>query len=93
MWLLFYIAHFSVGSLTHGRLGGHLVLLSVWLATRDVRREGCLFLRYGGEEFLVVLPGAGRDDLVKMAERVRRAVAEVDTTEAGQRVPVTVSIR
>ena len=51
-----------------------------------------MLLRYGGEEFLIVLPGAGRDDLMQMAERVRRAVAEAEITEAGQRIPVTVSI-
>ena len=39
-----------------------------------------------------VLPREGRDDLVQMAERVRRVVAEAEITEAGQRIPVTVSI-
>jgi diguanylate cyclase (GGDEF)-like protein len=51
-----------------------------------------VLLRYGGEEFRIVLPGAGRDDLVEMAERVRRAVAETEVNEAGQRISVTVSI-
>ena len=86
------LAHLGARTDTYGHVVGDRVLQAVVRATRDVLREGDVFLRYGGEEFLVVLPGAGRDDLVKMAERVRRAVAEVDTTEAGQRVPVTVSI-
>jgi diguanylate cyclase (GGDEF)-like protein len=51
-----------------------------------------VLLRYGGEEFLIVLPGAGHSDLVQMAERVRRAVAETDIVESGQRIPVTVSV-
>jgi two-component system, cell cycle response regulator len=51
-----------------------------------------VLLRYGGEEFIIVLPGAGRNDLAEMAERVRRAVAEAEITEAGQRIPITVSI-
>jgi two-component system, cell cycle response regulator len=38
------------------------------------------------------MPGAGRDDRIKMAERVRRAVAEAEITEAGQRIPITVSL-
>jgi len=90
--LMFDLDHFKAVNDTYGHVVGDRVLQAVVRATRDVLREGDVFLRYGGEEFLVVLPGAGRDDLVKMAERVRRAVAEVDTTEAGQRVPVTVSI-
>ncbi|MHB8274239.1 MAG: GGDEF domain-containing protein [Dermatophilaceae bacterium] len=68
------------------------MLQAVVRATRQVLREGDVLLRYGGEEFLIVLPGAGRDDLVQMAERVRRAVAEAEITEAGQRILVTVSI-
>jgi len=51
-----------------------------------------VLLRHGGEEFILVLPGAGRDGLAVMAERVRRAVAETEITESGQRIPVTVSI-
>lgn len=51
-----------------------------------------MILRYGGEEFVIVLPGAGRDDLEQMSERVRRAVAEAETIEADERIPITISI-
>ena len=68
------------------------MLQSVVRAARQVLREGDVLLRYGGEEFMIVLPGAGRDDLEQTAERVRRAVAEAEIAEAGQRIPVTVSI-
>ncbi len=59
---------------------------------RQVVREGDVIVRYGGEEFLIVLPGAGHEDRMKMAERVRRAVADSEITEADQRIQVTVSI-
>jgi hypothetical protein len=39
----------------------------------------------------MVPPRAGHHDLAQMAERVRRAVAQAEITEAGQRVPVAVS--
>jgi two-component system cell cycle response regulator len=71
---------------------GDRVLQAVVRATRQVLREGDVLLRYCGEEFLIVLPGAGRDDLVQMAERVRRGVPRRRSPEAGQRIPVTVSI-
>jgi diguanylate cyclase (GGDEF)-like protein len=51
-----------------------------------------VLLRYGGEECVIVLLGAGRDDLVQMAERVRHAVSEAEIDEAGQRIRITVSI-
>ena len=60
--------------------------------TRSVLRDGDVLLRYGGEEFLIVLPGAGRDDLGQMGERVRHAVSETEVTEAGQHVRLTVSL-
>ena len=90
--LMFDLDHFKAVNDTYGHLVGDRVLQAVVRATRQVLREGDVLLRYGGEEFLIVLPGAGRDDLVQMAERVRRAVAEAEITEAGQRIPVTVSI-
>jgi two-component system cell cycle response regulator len=90
--LMFDLDHFKAVNDTYGHLVGDRVLQTVVRATRQVLREGDVLLRYGGEEFLIVLPGAGRADLVQMAERVRRAVAEAEITEAGQRILVTVSI-
>ena len=90
--LMLDLDHFKAVNDTYGHLVGDRVLQTVVRAARQVLREGDVLLRYGGEEFLIVLPGAGRDDLMQMAERVRRAVAEAEITEAGQRIPVTVSI-
>ena len=90
--LMLDLDHFKAVNDTYGHLVGDRVLQTVVRAVRQVLREGDVLLRYGGEEFLIVLPGAGRDDLVQMAERVRRIVAESEVTEAGQRIPVTVSI-
>lgn len=90
--LMLDLDHFKAVNDTYGHLVGDRVLQTVARATRQVLREGDVLLRYGGEEFIIILPGAGRDDLLQMAERVRRAVAEAETSEAGQRIPVTVSI-
>ena len=90
--LMLDLDHFKAVNDTYGHLVGDRVLQTVVRAARQVLREGDVLLRYGGEEFLIALPGAGRDDLMQMAERVRRAVAEAEVTEAGQRIPVTVSI-
>ncbi|MGV8966670.1 MAG: diguanylate cyclase [Cellulomonas sp.] len=90
--LMVDLDHFKDVNDTYGHLVGDRALQAVVRAMRQALREGDVLLRYGGEEFIVVLPGAGRADLVKMAERVRRAVAETEISEAGQRIPVTVSI-
>jgi two-component system cell cycle response regulator len=57
--------HFKTVNDTYGRLVGDRVLQSVVRAARQVLRKGDVLLRYGGEEFLIVLPGAGYDDLVQ----------------------------
>ncbi len=90
--LMVDLDHFKAVNDTYGHLVGDRVLQAVVRALRQGLREGDVLLRYGGEEFIVMLPGAGRADLVKMAERLRRVVAEAEISEAGQRIPVTVSI-
>jgi two-component system, cell cycle response regulator len=90
--LMLDLDHFKYVNDTYGHVVGDRVLQTVTHAVRQVLREGDVLLRYGGEEFLIVLPGAGRDDLVQMAERVRRAVSEAEIIEAGARIPVTVSV-
>jgi diguanylate cyclase (GGDEF)-like protein len=90
--LMIDLDHFKAINDTYGHLVGDRVLLTVVGAARHVLREGDVLIRYGGEEFLIILPGAGRDDLTKMAERVRRATADAEIAEGDQRIKVTVSI-
>ena len=37
-------------------------------------RETDLVVRYGGEEFLIVLPSAGQEEALQLAERIRKTV-------------------
>lgn len=48
--------------------------------------------RYGGEEFLAVLPGIGPSEAMLAAERLRAAVASVRVESGGESLGVTVSI-
>lgn len=84
--------HFKAINDTYGHLVGDRVLESVSRNVRRVLREGDVLMRYGGEEFLVILPGAGPSDLEQMAERVRRVIADSSVAENGQNIVVTVSI-
>ena len=47
--------------------------------------------RYGGEEFIIILPAANVDDAVAFAERVRRAVEEREFTYDGGSLHRTLS--
>jgi diguanylate cyclase (GGDEF)-like protein len=49
-------------------------------------------VRYGGEEFLAILPAAASDDLDLIGERIRRSVEESAHIEDKQTIRVTISI-
>jgi diguanylate cyclase (GGDEF)-like protein len=86
--LLCDLDHFKRVNDRLGHAAGDAVLQDVAYAMRAVLRAGDSIYRVGGEEILVVLPGAGKDDAVSIAERLRRTVR--DRRPAG--VAVTLSI-
>jgi diguanylate cyclase (GGDEF)-like protein len=86
--LLCDLDHFKRVNDQLGHAAGDAVLQDVAYTMRAVLRAGDSIYRVGGEEILVVLPGAGKDNAVSIAERLRRAVR--DRRPAG--VVVTLSI-
>jgi diguanylate cyclase (GGDEF)-like protein len=74
--ILFDVDHFKEVNDRHGHPVGDKVLAGIAkaLATR-LRPSDCL-ARYGGEEFVLVLPNTNQDATAKVAERLRRGVAE-----------------
>lgn len=90
--LMLDLDHFKSINDTYGHLVGDRVLQAAVGATREVLRDGDVLVRYGGEEFLVILPGAGRRDLSDMAERIRRSISEAEIVTGGHRLSITVSI-
>ncbi|MBA3476938.1 MAG: GGDEF domain-containing protein [Lautropia sp.] len=77
----------------HGHLLGDVVLRAVSDTCRRHLRSRDLFARFGGEEFVILVTEAGGDLVQAIAERIRRAVAELDIRDsAGRQVRVTVSL-
>jgi diguanylate cyclase (GGDEF)-like protein len=72
----------------HGHARGDAVLVDVAYALRKQLRAFDLAYRIGGEEFLILLPGASREDAVLLAERLREAIA----AEPYAGVEVTISL-
>jgi diguanylate cyclase (GGDEF)-like protein len=82
--------HFKVVNDTHGHLAGDFVLRAAALALRRVLRTADSFGRYGGEEFLAVLPETDIEAGRTTAERLRRALADRPMTlPSGAEIGVT----
>ena len=90
--LMFDIDHFKRVNDTYGHLIGDRVLVQIVRVARSVMREGDVMVRYGGEEFLAILPAASRPDLRHVGDRLRRMVEEAAITDGAQVIKVTISI-
>ncbi|MCK5130174.1 MAG: GGDEF domain-containing protein [Clostridiales bacterium] len=86
------IDHFKKVNDTYGHLVGDKVLSEMALALQESLREGDIAIRYGGEEFLVLLPGAAEKDCIILAERVRRIIEELVVTHTSQQIKFTISV-
>jgi diguanylate cyclase len=93
--LLIDIDRFKQFNDNFGHGVGDQVLRLMANALRERVREQDLPARYGGEELIVVLPGAELDACAEVAERIRRSIAECRITRrsTGELLPaITVSI-
>ena len=78
---------------THGHLVGDEVLRKIADTMTDVLREYDVAGRFGGEEFVMLLPQTRAPDALRIAERVRAHIARLPIYASnGERIPVTVSI-
>ncbi len=68
------IDHFKVLNDTYGHQIGDLVLVSVSKILKHATRTGDVVARWGGEEFLILLPDTGAREAYEVAERMRVAV-------------------
>ncbi|SIN68085.1 diguanylate cyclase (GGDEF) domain-containing protein [Sulfurivirga caldicuralii] len=86
------IDHFKSINDTYGHPVGDRAIKLVVKLGKTVLREGDILVRYGGEEFMIVLPGAAIDDAVKVAERLRHKVTETLLLHGDQQIHLTVSL-
>jgi diguanylate cyclase (GGDEF)-like protein len=77
---------------TYGHLAGDLVLKRAATAMTEVLRDYDLTGRFGGEEFVMLMPQTRAADALRIAERVRAHIAAQAICVGAERVPVTVSI-
>lgn len=85
--------HFKHINDTYGHQAGDDVLKEAARRVNDVVREYDAIGRYGGEEFMVLLPDTPSEEASLIAERIRSAIAHTAiTTRDGGSIDVTVSV-
>lgn len=77
------IDHFKAYNDTHGHLAGDTVLRDCAAAWDGELRGEDTIVRFGGEEFLIILPGCEPADAAEIVERLRAATPGAQTCSAG----------
>jgi diguanylate cyclase (GGDEF)-like protein len=85
------VDHFKRVNDEYGHLAGDEVLQETVRRMSDSMRPYDMVGRYGGEEFLMILPGCDETGAATVAERLRAGVAGGAFTALGREIPVTSS--
>jgi len=86
------VDHFKTVNDTLGHLAGDEVLKEIANSINQATRTYDITGRYGGEEFLVVLPDCDREKTKAGAERIRDFVASHPFHARGSEISVTISV-
>jgi diguanylate cyclase (GGDEF)-like protein len=87
--LMLDIDHFKLVNDQHGHLNGDEVLKCIVQIVRSMIRDSDIFARWGGEEFVLLLPLTGLKHAEDLAERIRVRISETSFQPAGK---LTVSL-
>ena len=89
--VLLDIDHFKKINDTYGHQTGDMVLIETALLTSSQIRKEDHFGRYGGEEFLLVLPAAGADEARLLSEKIRKKIENHIVKYNRNKLKVTIS--
>lgn len=91
--LMFDIDHFKKVNDTYGHDGGDVVLKQLAKTVHDSLRDLDVFARFGGEEFIALLPELSAEQATLVAERLRQQIADMPVVmPSGETTTITVSI-
>lgn len=87
--IMFDIDHFKKINDRYGHIAGDSVLKAVADIVRDNTRKTDYFIRWGGEEFMILSSGVNLDKEYKLAKKIRKVIENHDFKNVGR---VTVSL-
>lgn len=90
--LMFDIDEFKKVNDTFGHIAGDRVLVEITHMTKSILRKHDISMRYGGEEFIAILPGASTHETLVVANRLRELVDNSLIQYGDSQIHVTISI-
>ncbi|MEW5724649.1 MAG: diguanylate cyclase [Thermodesulfobacteriota bacterium] len=90
--LMFDLDYFKEINDRHGHLIGDRCLVETVGTVKTMLRDSDLLARYGGDEFIVLLPETDRSGGAEVADKLRRRIAETDFLVKGQKISLTISL-
>lgn len=90
--LMLDIDHFKTVNDNYGHQVGDIVLRKISSIIINQLRDSDLAFRYGGEEFMVILPETKPDDAMNVAKRMKQEIMETEHTCRNLNFKVTASI-
>jgi diguanylate cyclase (GGDEF)-like protein len=92
--LMIDIDHFKQVNDTHGHHAGDTAIIHLANILKSTARTSDYCIRWGGEEFLILIPHTTAPELRKFAERLRSAVEKSEVCVLDEKIscPITVSI-
>lgn len=86
------IDHFKLVNDNYGHPAGDMVLQAVARTAKDQVRDSDIICRWGGEEFMVLLPDCNLEEAGNVAEKIRHAVENLkDLAWGGRSISITAS--
>lgn len=90
--ILYDIDNFKRFNDTYGHLFGDIVLKTLAKLVKESIRKDDIVARFGGEEFIILLPHTGNDQAFEKAEELRKNISELTIRDKDVAVSVTVSM-
>lgn len=88
---MFDIDHFKVINDTYGHQAGDYVLRTMCRIKKRITRETDIIGRYGGEEFLIIMPDTPLESARRITERLRKRIETYTFCYEEQKIKVTIS--
>ena len=90
--VMFDIDHFKKINDSYGHQAGDAVIQQTAELVRQCTRDADIAGRYGGEEFVVLLPDTDSEGAVTFAERLRQSIEAYEVVHEGRSIRFTVSL-